>query len=418
MDFIPQRALYFDATFLRFAKDLRGVPQVMVQLIRFLEGLKDFPPVHYLVMADAAEKFLRPLGVPETRMQMVKPLPLFGRFERFHGLGTTWIYRRLQGIALGLLHPEPRTVVAFSIPQWVLIYDLIILEGRSSGEKAPWSRIWNYRRKFKRLTEVQSVASISAYTAERVRHYFPSLGEGLPTPLLLGVRQSLNAMPPMARPTFPAWSDRHDDVSSKTIRLLYVGSYDARKNVTALIRALPQMAARARQGGPNSENDEPRMELHLAGQLSAERRDALVLAAKEWPNSLSLVIHGLVSESELIELYSRAHFFVFPSLFEGFGLPVMEAMAFGLPVFAFRNSSLPEIAGDAACLTETGDFIGWGERLGEVLHSPSLYQAWAERVRQRAKQFTEEAMRERYVNHWRGFLSRIPPTASNPAVVA
>lgn len=406
MTFTPERALYFDATFLRFAHDLRGVPQVIVQLIRFLEEVTDFPPVRYLVTPDAAEKFLRPLGVADARIRYVRPLPILGRYERFHGLGTTWLYRRLRRVALGIIHPEPRTVVSFAIPQWVLLYDLIILERALSGEKSPHSRRWLYRRKLMRLIHVTISASISAYTADRVRQYFPEMPKGQPTPLWLGIRKNLHAAAPGARPTLPVRIGISGE-NAGPLRLLYVGSYDARKHVTALVQALPGIAEKAGQGLANSLRSPPRIELHLAGHLSAERREALVQAAQDWPRSLTLSIHGLVTEAQLVELYTRAHFFVFPSLFEGFGLPVMEAMAFGVPVFAFRNSSLPEIAGDAACLTETGDFSGWGERMGEALASPGQYDEWVERVRQRATLFTERAMCDRYVGHWRGFLDRV-----------
>jgi hypothetical protein len=187
----PSRALYFDATFLRFAHDLRGVPQVILQLIRFLESEKSLPPVRYLAAQASIDRFLAPLGVPLSRIEVVKPWPILGRWERFHGLGTSWQYRMLRSKALGIMHSEPRTLVSFAIPQWVLLYDLIIIERALSGEKSPLTRRWLYRRKLARLTHVTSSAAISAYTAERVRHFFPGLAEGCPTPLPLGVRPGL-----------------------------------------------------------------------------------------------------------------------------------------------------------------------------------------------------------------------------------
>ncbi len=61
------------------------------------------------------------------------------------------------------------------------------------------------------------------------------------------------------------------------------------------------------------------------------------------------VIHtGMVSKEELIDLYNLADLFVFPSLYEGFGIPPLEAMACGTPVIAANNSSIPEVCGDAA----------------------------------------------------------------------
>jgi glycosyltransferase involved in cell wall biosynthesis len=173
-----------------------------------------------------------------------------------------------------------------------------------------------------------------------------------------------------------------------------VGSYDARKNVLAMVKALPTIMGQT----PT--------ELHLVGFISEKRKNILTEVAKALPQHLRMHVHGLVDEAALMAHYAAAHFFVFPSLFEGFGSPVMEAMSMALPVFAFRNSSLPEIAGDAACLAVTGDFAAWGERLRQVLLEPEAYGEWAQKATQRAENFTEAAMRDRYVRHWQEFAQQ------------
>ena len=63
-----------------------------------------------------------------------------------------------------------------------------------------------------------------------------------------------------------------------------------------------------------------------------------------------IIITGYVEDEELVEYYKHAKAFVFSSMYEGFGLPVLEAMAMGAPVVVFNNSSIPEVAGDAAVL--------------------------------------------------------------------
>jgi glycosyltransferase involved in cell wall biosynthesis len=81
---------------------------------------------------------------------------------------------------------------------------------------------------------------------------------------------------------------------------------------------------------------------------------------------------GYVEHAELVDLYSAAACLVFPSRYEGFGLPVLEAMACGCPVVTYRNSSLPEVAGDAAVLVADGDADALGRAAAEVVTSPEL----------------------------------------------
>jgi alpha-1,3-rhamnosyl/mannosyltransferase len=76
---------------------------------------------------------------------------------------------------------------------------------------------------------------------------------------------------------------------------------------------------------------------------------------------------GFVSEEELIALYNRASAFVFPSRYEGFGLPILEAMACGCPVICSNTTSLPEVAGDAALLIDPQDPVALAEAIATIL---------------------------------------------------
>ena len=80
----------------------------------------------------------------------------------------------------------------------------------------------------------------------------------------------------------------------------------------------------------------------------------------------------MVPDRELIDYYQQAAVFVFPSLYEGFGLPVLEAMGCGCPVICSNASSLPEVAGDAAVLVDPQDGVRLAMELARVLMSSSL----------------------------------------------
>jgi glycosyltransferase involved in cell wall biosynthesis len=116
--------------------------------------------------------------------------------------------------------------------------------------------------------------------------------------------------------------------------LLFVGALDARKDPAALLRAWSV----AKEAGPD-------LKLVLVGEPGKQ-------APAEMPEARVL---GHLAESELVDVYSAAGCLVFPSRYEGFGLPCLEALACGCPVAAYRNSSLPEVVDGAGALVDDGD---------------------------------------------------------------
>ncbi|MBI4263337.1 MAG: glycosyltransferase family 4 protein [Acidobacteria bacterium] len=97
---------------------------------------------------------------------------------------------------------------------------------------------------------------------------------------------------------------------------------------------------------------------------------------------------GRVTDEELAALYANCHLFVYPSLHEGFGLPLVEAMACGAPVIASRSSSIPEVAGGAALLVDPRRTASLASALRRVDHDPVLRQDLRLRARARARSFS------------------------------
>ena len=130
--------------------------------------------------------------------------------------------------------------------------------------------------------------------------------------------------------------------------ILAVGAADRRKNLALLERAMPRVVTA-----------HPSATLVLAGP----RRDAQSpLADAPWRQTL-----GFVTDDELAALYRAAGVLVMPSTYEGFGLPVLEAMRLGTPVICARGSSLPEVAGDAAIWVDGDDDAELAVQIGRVL---------------------------------------------------
>jgi alpha-1,3-rhamnosyl/mannosyltransferase len=103
-----------------------------------------------------------------------------------------------------------------------------------------------------------------------------------------------------------------------------------------------------------------------------------------------IIFIGPVEESDLPALYSGATLFVFPSLYEGFGLPVVEAMACGVPVVCSNTSSLPEIAGDAALLVDPFDVNTLAVTMGRALTEEGLRRKMREKGLEQAERFSWE----------------------------
>lgn len=143
--------------------------------------------------------------------------------------------------------------------------------------------------------------------------------------------------------------------------ILCVGGADATKNVETLIDAFSLLPQRL----------QATYDLILAGDFRRREdiRDRVAKAGIE----RHTIFPGTVSDERLIELYQHAAVFVFPSRYEGFGLPVLEAMACGCPVICSNAASLPEVAGDAALLRHPEDVKGFAEDMERVL-SDAVFQ--------------------------------------------
>jgi glycosyltransferase involved in cell wall biosynthesis len=149
------------------------------------------------------------------------------------------------------------------------------------------------------------------------------------------------------------------------------------KNLLALIGALAAI--------PSAE----RPVLVLPGYPTAHERE-LRARAQALGVERDVRLRGWIDECELEGIWSLADAFVFPSLYEGFGLPVLEAMARGVPVACSNASSLPEVAGDAALLFDPRDESAIASAITRMLSDPELAERLRERGRERVRQFTWE----------------------------
>jgi len=161
--------------------------------------------------------------------------------------------------------------------------------------------------------------------------------------------------------------------------LLSLGTREPGKNRAAIFRALAKLVAEGR-------------DLHLAvvGQTgwAVEKEDAELAGL-----GIEGRVHftGYVPQEDLPAIYNAASVFVFPSLYEGFGLPALEAMACGIPVITSNLSSLPEVTGGAARLMDPHDASAIAVSISEVLDDPTLARLMSRAGLERAAGFSWEA---------------------------
>lgn len=172
-------------------------------------------------------------------------------------------------------------------------------------------------------------------------------------------------------PRNPADGDPVDALRDRPF-LLFVGATNPRKNLATLVESYRRY--RRRVADP--------VDLVLAGP------DRDVFADADRPEVGGVHALGFVSEAELTWLYDAATAFVFPSLYEGFGLPILEAMSAGTPVVTSNRGAMAEVAGDAAHLVDPEDADTLADALRRVTTDADYRRRLADRGRDRASSFT------------------------------
>jgi glycosyltransferase involved in cell wall biosynthesis len=157
--------------------------------------------------------------------------------------------------------------------------------------------------------------------------------------------------------------------------ILYVGSLEPRKNIATLIEAYEQL---------RTDNPDLKTKLILIGGESPLFA-AVRLQIKQFHNDV--VFKGFVSDDELKQYYRNALVVAYPSLYEGFGLPPLEAMASGAPVVTSNTSSLPEVVGDAALMVSPYDCAQLAGTLARVIRDRRLREEMRRRGFEQVKKF-------------------------------
>jgi glycosyltransferase involved in cell wall biosynthesis len=172
--------------------------------------------------------------------------------------------------------------------------------------------------------------------------------------------------------------------------ILFVSTIEPRKNLIGLIEAFDRLKRTQK-----IEHD-----LVLVGQKGWLYEPIFERIAQS-PYRDNIYHLDYLPDDIVAEFYRRADVFVYPSHYEGFGLPVLEAMTLGAPVVCSNSSSLPEVAGDAAIMIDAGDEIAIADGMMQVIGDRTLRQALIQRGTDRATQFSWRYTAEKTLNAYR-----------------
>ncbi len=267
-----------------------------------------------------------------------------------------------------LLHNAPRAEIFHALNQRVdrkapltvtTFHDLFVMTGEYSSAEFR-ARFTQQAREAAERSD--AIIAVSQFTASQVES-------------LLGVEPAhIHVVPHGVEPPAAVKPRREKMV-------LFVGAIQKRKNVARLVRAFERM---------------PReWTLVLAGAADGYGAAEELAAVSKSPRSADITVAGYVTREELEDLYARASIFAFPSLDEGFGMPVLEAMARGVAVVTSNCSAMPEVAGDAALLVDPHDEEDISDALARLAVEDGFRYELVERGRARVAEFSwDRAVRE------------------------
>lgn len=291
-----------------------------------------------------SHRLLRSLGLnlPRncSRVLLMERRMVPRRFHFFHGLNQRMPSMRFRG-----------SVCTF--------HDLFVLTGNYSSAE--------FRQRFEMqardaAARADLIIAVSQFTADQVHS-------------LLNVdRSRLRVIHHGIRP-LPRLQRQREKL------ILTVGAIQTRKNTERLVEAFESVP-------------EP-WRLILAGSPAGHGAERVKARIAESPARARIHVAGYVTPHQLADLYARASLFAFPSLDEGFGMPVLEAMYSEVPVIASNSSALPEVCGDAAVFVNPLSAAELGQVLRKLAGNPEERQMLIERGRLRAAQFTWASAVER-----------------------
>ena len=280
-----------------------------------------------------------------------------------------------------LLHCTSNTApVKCPVPLVLTLHDIIFLEKRQSSSRSLYQEMgWHYRRLVvpRILSECRKIITVSNFECNRIREAL-----NLPKDRLTAV---YNGYSPHFRQMPPAPEIVHKYVPSDDY-LFFLGNTDPKKNAARTLKAYALYLKASQTKRPL-----------LIADLKEEYIDQLLQQEGITGIKEHLYYPGYIGNKDLATLYNAAFAFLYPSLRESFGIPILEAMACGTPVVTGNVSAMPEVAGKGAILVDPQEPQKIADALLRLENDATLYQQQVNYSLERVKLFSWKHTAEEYV---------------------
>lgn len=269
-----------------------------------------------------------------------------------------------------IFSPDGFCSLTTRIPQVLAIHDLAFMHYPSGINSLYRSYYRHYTPQF--IRRARHIVTVSEFSKESILHHYPQASGKISV--------VYNAADPGFQPL--GWQEKEhvkDRFTNGQEYFLYAGAIHPRKNLINLLKGFSWFKKR----------HQSHMKLVLAGRM-AWGNDDFEKQLQLYKYRNDVVITGYLPDEQMQALTGAAYALVYPSYWEGFGLPVLEAMQSAVPVITSSNSSMPEVAGDAGLYNEPADAEGWGKAMGLMYKDEQLRSRLIEKGLERARMFSWE----------------------------
>ena len=290
--------------------------------------------------------------------------------------------KKVHQASVDLFH-SPHYIVPFSlrIPLIVTVHDIIHLVFPKNFLHQWFARMQiGYAVRSARV-----IITPSAFSKNELARYFPG-AEGKTIPILHGLEPAFSPNP------IEGEAEIKQKLNLPERYLFYVGNHKSHKNLGSLLEICREIF-----------REDKEVVLCVTGEKEDEG-GSLYKTAVRLGVEQRLRFLGTLENDALRVFYRNALCFIFPSLYEGFGFPPLEAMACGTPVVAFRVASLPEVVGEGGILVPKGDMKGFYEAIQTLLKEDGMRRTWMEKGLNQAKKFKWDDAIEKHVKVYKKAL--------------
>ena len=340
---------------------LTGVEKVQRSILRELTELDD--ENEYVLFTRRAVEF--PFELPENF-----------RIYNLEKLNPTYLWRErvlpplFQKERIDLFHsPVSAIPILGKIPKIATVHEIPWVERNRRAEPIrKGHRVWL----FLNTRYARKIIAVSQRTKENIISLYPEAEEKVEV-VYHGIDEAYQ--PEYSGPERGQFLAKYG-IPDKPY-LLFVGTLRRKKNLTALLSAYTTLPKEIRAS----------CQLILAGVRNVTAHD-LDQKVKQLGVADDVHFPGYVAEGDLVSFYHCAQGLIYPSLFEGFGLPPLEAMACGTPVIASSGGAIPEVVGDAAALVDPADTAGFANKMRSLLVDKEFADSLREKGLERVKKFS------------------------------